>query len=173
MGRSAKTTIFLKECMSDALLRLMGEKSMDKITFQEIAKTAGVGRSTWFRNFSDKSEALTFKLTQLWRRWAEEHSTCAVKRYTVDNAKDFFNFVYSIRDTINAIYKANGQSCIYSAFYEIIQPQQTSEDEPGCYQGRFYSYGLFGLLDAWVKRGFFETPEEMTTLYRKMLPAMA
>ena len=67
MGRGNKTTEFLKECLSDALLRLMREKSFKNISIQEIADAAGVGRATWFRNFANKSEAITFKLVQLWK----------------------------------------------------------------------------------------------------------
>ncbi len=59
MGASPKTTDFLKECMADALLQAMKEKPFSKITVNGIAETAGVNRSTWFRNFSDKNEAIT------------------------------------------------------------------------------------------------------------------
>ena len=52
---------------------------------------------------------------------------------------------------------------VYDAFYIVMMPQlgiNVSE----CYKSRFYSYGLFGLLDEWIKRGFYESPEEMTDL---------
>ena len=69
MGSSPKTTDFLKECMADALFRAMKEKPFSKITINEIADAAGVNRSTWFRNFSDKNEAITFKLIRLCIVW--------------------------------------------------------------------------------------------------------
>ncbi len=37
-----------------------------------------------------------------------------------------------------------------------------------CYRGRFYSYGLFGLLDEWVRRGFHETPQDMQEYINKI-----
>lgn len=92
MGSSRKTTDFLKECMADALLRTMKEKPFSKITVNEIADAAGVNRSTWFRNFSDKNEAITFKLIQLRHRWADGHGMKERRRYTLDNAADFFDF---------------------------------------------------------------------------------
>ena len=49
MARGNKTTEFLKECLSDALIQLMREKDFEKISIKEIADTAGVGRATWFR----------------------------------------------------------------------------------------------------------------------------
>ena len=42
MGRGTKTTEFLKECLADALIKLMREKDFDKIAVKEIADTAGV-----------------------------------------------------------------------------------------------------------------------------------
>ena len=42
MARGNKTTEFLKECLSDALIRLMREKDFEKIFIKEIADTAGV-----------------------------------------------------------------------------------------------------------------------------------
>ena len=168
MGASPKTTDFLKECMADALLQAMKEKPFSKITVNGIAETAGVNRSTWFRNFSDKNEAITFKLIRLWDRWADEHGMKERRRYTLDNAKDFFAFNYSIQDLLSEIYREKLQVCVYNAFYQVMMPQYGAD--PGeCYEARFYSFGLFGFLDEWIKRDFYETPEEITALFQKMM----
>ncbi|MEE1186185.1 MAG: TetR-like C-terminal domain-containing protein [Acutalibacteraceae bacterium] len=168
MSRGTKTTEFLKECMCDALIKLIPEKNFDKITVNDITTLAGVGRSTWFRNFTTKMDALTYKLVRMWQRWAKERHLSEYKRYNLDNAKDFFQFNYGIRDLINTIYKAELQSCIYDAFCVVMMPQyEASAFE--CYQSRFYAYGLFGLLEEWVKRGFKETPEKMTDLFYKVM----
>lgn len=87
MGASPKTTDFLKECMADALLQAMKEKPFSKITVNEITDSAGVNRSTWFRNFTDKNEAITFKLIRLWNRWADEHGLKERRRYTLDTRR--------------------------------------------------------------------------------------
>ena len=60
MGSNIKTVGFLKECMSDALLKLMNEKKFSQITIHEISAEAGVNRSTWFRNFTSKEDAITY-----------------------------------------------------------------------------------------------------------------
>lgn len=164
MARGTKTTEFLKECMSDALIKLMQEKSIDKIAVTDITSLAGVGRSTWFRNFTTKSEALTFKLVRLWERWAEEHNISDHQRINLSNSKDFFQFNYRIRDLLKMIYAAEMQSCIYDAFCIIMMPQYKASALE-CYQSRFYAYGIFGLLEEWVKRGFKEPPEEMVELF--------
>ena len=168
MGKNALTTAFLKECMADAILKLMQEKDFSKITINEIADKANVNRTTWFRNFNTKNEALTFKLIQLWERWADQHNLSVRNKFTIHNALDFFQFNYEIRSVLETIYKAQLQSVIYDAFYQVMTPQYGAYPEE-CYQSRFYAHGLFGLLDEWVKREFLETPEQMVEIFHKVL----
>ena len=68
MGRRIETTDFLMECMADALVQLMQKRALEKITIQEIADLAGVGRATYFRNFHSKQDVLLHKLRLLWSR---------------------------------------------------------------------------------------------------------
>ena len=82
MGANPKTTAFLKECLADALIELLEKKPIEKITIPEIAGLAGVGRTTYFRNFHSKEEMLSFKLIVLWERWAEEHQVRVRHRYS-------------------------------------------------------------------------------------------
>ncbi len=166
MGASPRTTAFLKECLADALIQLLEKKPIEKITIPEVAGLAGVGRTTYFRNFSSKEEMLTFKLIQLWERWAEEHSVKVRRRYAPDNALTFFQFNYSIRRLLDLLYRRGLQSVLYGTFYAYMMPQQSASPREW-YQTGFYSYGLFGLLDAWILRGFAETPEEMTEIVRE------
>lgn len=168
MGSNKRANSFLKECMADALIGLMKEKDFSKITINEIAVAAGVNRSTWFRNFDSKSEALTFKLVQLWLCWAEEHGLSQPYRYTVDNAFDFFCFNHENRQLVDRLLTSGLEMAVYEAFYTILMPQFDA-DAAQCYENRFYSYALFGLLCEWSKRGYHETPEEMTAIFYKIM----
>lgn len=170
MGASPRTSDLLKECMADALLRAMKEKSFEKITVTEITEAAGVNRSTWFRNFESKDEALTFKLVLLWYQWAGEHGMRDCRRYTAENVEDFFAFNASIQPVLETIYHAEQLPCVYDAFCHVMSAK--SETTPAqAYEARFYSYGLFGLLDEWIGRGFCETPQQLAEMLREMMPA--
>lgn len=168
MARGNKTTEFLKECLSDALIQLMREKDFEKISIKEIADTAGVGRATWFRNYTSKNEALTFKFVQVWKRWADEHAIAVRDRFDLANAKNFFQFNYEIKHILEIVYTSNMQSAIYDAFYQVMMPQYGANAKE-CYQARFYSYGLFGLLVEWIKRGFKESVEEMVIFFYQII----
>lgn len=165
---NAKTTEFLKECLADALIKLLKTKPIEKITVPEIAETADVGRTTFFRNFTSKTEVITYKLIRLWERWADEHGLIEKSKFTLDNATDFFEFNYSIKELLVLINSRDLQPTVYDAFYKVMMPQ-FGADTQECYESRFYSYGLFGLLDEWVKRGFFETPAQMAEVIKKIV----
>lgn len=158
--------------MADALVKLMQEKPLERISVNEITSLAGVGRSTWFRNFSTKNEALTFKIVQLWKRWGEEHGMEKGARYTVENVADFFRFTYENRRILLTLYESKLQTAIYDAFYHIMMPQFDAGAE-AVYESRFLSYGLFGLLDEWIKRDFRETPEEMGAISKNIMRSRA
>ena len=168
MSRGTKTTEYLKECMADALIKLMRKYPIEKITIPQIVQTAGVGRPTWFRNFTTKSEAITYKYISMGERWTDEHDVHIKTAFTVANAETFFAYNFSIRHILDVVYATGMQSALYDAFCAIMQPSDRNAPIE-VYQQRFYAYGLFGLLDEWVKRGYKETPQEMATMISKFV----
>lgn len=165
---NAKTTEFLKECLADALIKLLKNKSIEKITIPEIAETAEVGRTTFFRNFTSKSEMITFKLAKLWERWAADYGLTEKEKFSLESTTEFFKFNYSIKELFVLIYQRDLRATVYDAFYKVMLPRFGTVAQ-GCYQSRFYSYGLFGLLDEWIKRKFNETPEQMAKITQSIV----
>ena len=168
MGASPETTTFLKECLADAYIELLREKPSGKITITEIAEKAGVGRTTYFRNFSCKEDMLSFKLIRMWQRWAEERELAERYDFSLDNALTFFEFNLSIRPLLELIHRHGLQTSIYNAFYKNMH-RSRSADALDVYRNRFYSYGVYGVLDEWIERGFAENPNQMAELARAFL----
>lgn len=161
MARSNQTSEFLKECMADALIRLMHTKPLEKISVQEITDAAGVGRATWFRHFADKDEAIVFKLHRLRERWTQEHALPETDSRIRPVVSDFFHFFYQVRDFLQMLYAENHQSVLYTTVAQLVR-SLSGADTDARYQVTFFS---FGLLDEWVKSNFRETPEEMAALF--------
>lgn len=78
MRRTTATTDYLKECMGTALLELMKEKPIEKISIEEMTAKADVGRSTYFRYFKSKDEVLSFKII-----WSGVGGVCITIIYIV------------------------------------------------------------------------------------------
>lgn len=164
MSRNPKTTEYLKECISDAIIQLIKEKPIEKITADEIADKAQVGRATFFRSFSSKTEAVTFKFIKLWERYAIVNDLKVRDKFDLNNALHFFEYNYSIRHVLDTVYAAGLQSAVHDSFYRIMLPENSKENFSRNYREKFYAHGLYGLLDEWIKRKYKETPEEMAKI---------
>ena len=163
MGTKTRTNLFLKECLADALIKLLENRPIEKITIPEIASSAGVGRTTYFRNFSSKEEMLTFKFLLLWDRWADDHDLRNRNTFSFENVLSFFEFIYSIRPLLELIYRRGLQSALLVAFHSYMTPDLAPQER---YRIGFYSYGLFGLLEELILGGFKESPEQMEKIIK-------
>lgn len=163
MSRKNKSAEFINDCIADALLQLMEEKPIEKITAQEITNLAGVGRATFFRHFRSKDEILTYKLTRLWNQWVVSHNLSREGHFSLSNTEDLLAFNLSIRPLILRIYASGMQHAIYMAFYQVMEPYFSFEPLHN-YTNKFYAYGVFALLDEWIKRDFAETPKQIADI---------
>ncbi|MBQ7433492.1 MAG: TetR/AcrR family transcriptional regulator [Lachnospiraceae bacterium] len=161
---NTKSNDYLKECIADAILVLIKDKPIEKITVDEIVKKAGVGRATYFRTFHSKAEAITFKFVKMWEQYAELNDLKVRDQFDINNALDFFEYNYSIRHILDIVYAAGLQEALHDSFYQIMMPPDHAHDFMRSYREKFYAHGLYGLLDEWIKREYQETPAEMAKI---------
>ncbi|MGN0468477.1 MAG: TetR/AcrR family transcriptional regulator [Acutalibacteraceae bacterium] len=164
MSGNSKTTNYLKECISDAILDLLNSKPLNKITSDEIAEKAGVGRATYFRYFNTKEDALVFKLTALWNRYCDEHNIRERSNFDLENATAFYDFNYEIKSVLNILYSSALETVVFDSFKTIMLRSDSSQLPEKWYREKFFSYGLYGLLDGWIRREYKETPEQMAEI---------
>ena len=166
MGGNSKTAMLLKECMADALIRLLAKKSIEKITVQEITDLAGVGRATYFRHCTTKEELIAFKLICLSERWREERENDDQSVHNGDQIYEFFSFCTTIQRLLLLIYRRNIQLSVFDSFVSsLILPEQ--KNRRAVYRARYCAYGVLGMLEEWVKHDFQETPEELAEMIQR------
>ena len=166
-----KSSQYLKTCMADALLELMQTTPIHKITAQQIADRAGVGRATWFRAFSSKQEALVFKILSSWYSWCEQRNVKYPVKADTTEVLEFFRFSYSMRDTFTLLLHSDLQQVVLEAFFKIINEISVlHEGDPStAYSASFYSFGMLGLMYTWIARDFRDTPEQLLELVRSIM----
>ena len=152
--RTTATTDYLKECMGTALLELMKEKPIEKISIEEMTAKADVGRSTYFRYFKSKDEVLSFKITCLWKRFSDEHGATNFATGSYDGIRLFFEFCLSTRPICDLLYSADRQYVILNFYLQEAASIVANADAKTHYFIQFITYGLFGLMNAWVLRGY-------------------
>lgn len=161
MRRTTATTDYLKECMGTALLELMKEKPIEKISIEEMTARADVGRSTYFRYFKSKEEVLVFKLCRLWDRFAAEHNIRDPQNDLQTGVRLFFEFCVSIREISDLLYQVGREQVILDVYLQVLRPERQEDDVIAYYKGYETAYALFGIVNAWILRGYQESPARM------------
>ena len=168
--RRSAGTAFLKECIADALLKLMETKEFDKITVVEITNLANVGRATYFRHFNSKEEVLVYKIHLLWEAWVEAYQLGESLRFTKEDLTACFEFIYSIRDMSRLLIKADKLNVLLIALgSELDLP--AAKDQYELYAYHFIGIGLSAVLTEWIKRDYCEPPKDLIDyLMKYVLP---
>ncbi len=65
--------------LTQALFELMKSKPFSEISVTELVRKAGVGRATYYRNYSSKEEILTKYISQIMRSFWRKHPAAALK----------------------------------------------------------------------------------------------
>lgn len=167
--KKVEVNAYLRDCMADALISLLEKKPIAKITVEEIVLKAGVGRATYFRAFDSKEEIITYKFIRMWEHYCDQHQIRVRDRFDLNNAKDFFEYNYSIRSLLLAVYHAGLEETVHQAFCRILLTMECRMDPLRLYREKFFAYGLFGLLDEWIRNDFLESPDEMVSTLRQIL----
>ena len=155
---------YVTEALGRALLDLMREKSIEKITADELTTRAQLGRATYFRNFNAKEEIITQYIVILWRAYERTHH---LKDYRIDDPYRvclYFEFCLSMRADNDVIMTQNRSSAILSA-YEIIFYDYDEPMASDTFDRAYMAYGLYGVFLKWAKDGYKQTVEDMTSMF--------
>lgn len=157
-------TLFLKKCIADALIKLMRKKDVDKITVDEIVKTAGVGRMTYFRNFQNKIDVIFFKLKCL----SDDYYKALPERpkTTYDRNRHFLLWVYKNREIFELLNDKNAL-LILLYFAAARVPDESVPEEEDYYKTPFFVYGISGVVTAWASGGFKDSPDKILEYVQK------
>lgn len=79
-----------KRDLSNALTKLLYEKSFDEITINEIAEEAMVSKNTFYNNFLDKSELLQYTFNQKFSQIALEFEKYIKNNAVLEKGNDLF-----------------------------------------------------------------------------------
>lgn len=160
---------FFKACLADALIGLMEEKPFDEISVSDICVRAEVGRTTYYRHCdrrNGKEDLLVFKLRDEWARYARKHREETAR----DRGFALTCFVYENRELF-ALLDRHGLVPVLMRAVEALLLEGGAADDDASYLAAFFTYGYFGILYRWIRRGFLETPEQLRQQTTQVLAA--
>jgi AcrR family transcriptional regulator len=168
-----------RSLLSNALVALMQEKSIDKITVQEVLDRAKVGRSTFYLHYRDKDDLFLCVLEDGLAMWSTALLRKQEKSYRVAPVAEFFMHV----GDANKLYRALVDSGRIHTFFELAQGYFArgiarrlkdmglkilvlSELDA---RSHALAGNLLSLLKWWLDRGARESPKAMDELFHRMV----
>lgn len=165
--KTIETTEMLKDSMGNALLELMKEKPLEKITIEEMTKKADVGRATFFRHFKSKEDLISYRLIGMYKEYMSKQDSKS--KDDLSHAKLYFDYYIETREIHLLILEAKLESAIFNAYLQLLAPASDSQPSEKVYVAYYIAYGLFGTTMKWLKDGCKETSEEMAKLCLQLI----
>jgi AcrR family transcriptional regulator len=165
--------------LGNALVALMQEKSIDKITVQEVLDRAAVGRSTFYLHYRDKDDLFLCVLEDGLEMWSTALLMKQEKSYRVAPVAEFFVHIGDAKK----LYRALVDSGRIHAFFELAQGyfargiarrlkdmclKNLVQSELDA-RSHALAGNLLSLLKWWLDRGARESPRAMDELFHRMV----
>ncbi|MGN0993820.1 MAG: TetR/AcrR family transcriptional regulator C-terminal domain-containing protein [Butyricicoccus sp.] len=166
-----------KEQMAESLKKLMKQKSLQKITIQEIADDCGMNRYTFYYHFKDIYDLLSWVFHEEALSLIRKSDNCLTWQ------EGFLLFLRSIRENrevFQCALNSLGQDALRAMFYQEVSHlmQLFLTDVGGKYQvsqafrgflGDFYIAALSGIIVEWIRRDLDLSEDDMMRYLRLTL----
>ena len=159
----------VRESLASALLQIMKSKELSSISVSEIARVAGVGRSSFYRNFSSKEELLCSYVVDLYREFFERQAV----PHRVSHAEQTerfllprFRFIKDHRE----IFKIMHRHGLLYYFFNTLESDLIlllcgQKGDISTYYRAMFSGSCAGIVRHWIERDFAESEEELVKLF--------
>ena len=146
--------------ITDALLELIRTKPLSDISIGELCDKAQVGRASFYRNFESKEAVIARHLKKLLDEWFADF----VAGGSQNIVEAIFAHYYRHKELCITLYRQGLAHLSLQSVNDACGPKPDQENI-AAYTSAFFSYGLYGWIEEWFKRGMQETPEEMQELW--------
>lgn len=164
MNKKQELNMFIKECITNALIKQMKIKPFHKITITDLVKVAGVSRVSFYRNFKSKQDVLEKHLIILIQEWGKDFEERGEIEYF---SESLLNHYYKYKDFYLLLYNQGLSSLIYDNLRSACKIDE-SQNNIERYSKSLVAGSIFGWVDEWMRQGMKETPQEIIKLTQKI-----
>ncbi|MCR2047618.1 TetR/AcrR family transcriptional regulator [Acetatifactor muris] len=150
---------YVLEHLTDSLLTLLAQKPIAEISISELCDLAGVGRTSFYRNFETKEDILKAHIRHLFQGWLKEWKS------KPDLPMDKLVYqVFSHFEENRAFYSLVNRRGLIYLLKDILldlcgfDPEQ---DVVSAYSSAYAAFFLYGWVEVWFRRGMRETAHEL------------
>lgn len=151
---------YVDEYIVKALFILMKRKKFADISITEIVNKAGVGRNSFYRNFSSKEDII--------KKWIHDTTNSFLNSSNISLKKDtnndfflkLFTHLEKYKEQATLIYKANLTHLLKNEFENRLLSIHKGEFDN--YKSYFLAGGIFNVYYYWLITGSKESPKELS-----------
>ena len=156
-GRNA----YVVERLTAALLELLEDKPLADISIRELCGKAGVGRTSFYRNFQDKEDILSGHIRRLLGDWA---GTLAKDPPLDRLIFALFSHFEAHRDLYDLLSRRGLIPLMKDALLSACG-FQADQEAKAAYASAFAAYSLYGWVEVWFRRGMRESAAELAAMF--------
>ena len=156
---------YVVEHITDSFLTRLKEKPLTDISISELCDAAGVGRTSFYRNFDSREDIVRKYIRRLLTGW--KHNWEAEGEES--NAKMYGSLFQHLKENADLFLMLKTRGLMYlflEVFMEIWGPRPEYENM-WAYTTAFIAYGTYGWIEEWIIRGMQESSETMAELLVK------
>jgi len=161
MRKKNQSTEFIKYCIVRAFMDLLYERDYDDINVSDICEKAGVGRTTYYRHFTNRKLDLIRYLGFIkWEEYKKSHEVTEK-----NETEQLFTHVFNNKKFFLRLKDQNIVEVIYMMLYDILGPSKEQSDLL-MYGKAFFIGGYFGVIYQWIQGGCKETYPEVEQKFK-------
>ncbi len=165
-----------KAMLEGALMRLLKEKPLNKVTVYELCEAAGVNRTTFYKYYGSPKDLLDTIIAQM----LEEFEQALVEDFTQGSVTHrALGYLASEQERFRTIMSSVPEDELL-ARVTVLWPIRDVLDQmmPGCmsdtereYARLFFCQGGYAIIRKWLRDGCPQRPEELTRMRNQALQA--
>lgn len=159
---------YVRAAITDALLELLRAHELDEITVDALARTAGVGRASFYRNFASKEDVVSCRLRQLLTAWKRSFEASG----ETDVGVMFASLFEHIRANQDFYLLLHRRGLAHLLLEYIVEDSGPKPGQPSAqaYTHAFFAYGLYGWIEEWLARGMVDGTDQIVAMFAGVRP---
>ena len=153
---------YVIDSITSSLLKFLKDREISEISISEICQDACVGRSSFYRNYDTKEDIIKKHLHTLISEWDTSYKATGQD----SNAAMYGSLFAHLKDNSD-LYLLLKKRNLFYLFLDVfleIGGAKPEDENMWAYTKAFITYGTFGWIDEWIKRGMQESAETMSAL---------
>ncbi len=150
---------YVVEHLTSSMLALLEEKPITEISISELCGMAGVGRTSFYRNYEEKEDIIKTYIEQLSQDWVgkcKEAPDLPVKEIV----RSVFSHFEANRDFYSLLNKRGLVYLLKDVILDLCG-FNSEQEMAAAYSSAYVGFFLYGWIEVWFRRGMKDTTEEL------------